>query len=71
MGYKREPCTACASAPRHEAQHCHECKGLGYSERSTYLPGCTKQARGPDCPVEYEAMVGGWYCRHCKESGPC
>lgn len=70
----RKICTACRLGPVADMKHCHECKGLGYIDRPDRMEGCNKRApfetpSGP-CPLEGEAMTGGWYCTYCGDSGP-
>lgn len=70
----RITCNACAPARPEDRKFCHECGGLGYIERIERLSGCNKRAPfetppGP-CPLEDEAMTGGWLCSHCGDSGP-
>ena len=66
----RIPCNACCFSCIQDMKYCHECRGLGYIEHITRLPGCTSNTFTKECPIHYEFMTGGWECSACGESGP-
>lgn len=64
------PCTACRGVPWPDRRHCHECRGVGYTEHSEVCNWFNHREDLAKCPVEYEPMVEGWICDRCGRSGP-
>jgi hypothetical protein len=66
----RIPCTACVGILGPAKARCHECRGVGYTER-TECPAKGK-AFLTECAafLSRDPMCGGWECSRCHESGP-